>query len=421
MLAATGLHAAVVLDVPREISSFDAPPIRVSGLPPLHPIAIRATMADATGAQFTSKTSFMPHKDGIVDTTRSIANGSYEGVDPMGVLWSMQGKVAFEPPVSQPMECTIDVLDENDHPLASAKILRRVIPADVRVTELRKPGSPIVGRFYEHPGGKRAAILSITGSNGGIDPRMAPYLATHGYNVLAIAVYQFAGTPDDLLEFPLEYFQSAIQWLARQPSVDGTRIGIVGMSKGAEAALLTASHFPDLPRAVGAFVPTHVVWEGVDARARFGGDPHFDSPGRSSWSLNGRPLPFVRKQVSPERLANRPRAFLDMYEHVVSGPVDPAARIPIERYRGPLFLAAAGDDIIWPSAAMAREIAKTRKVELHEYALAGHGIAPPGLPVTAGGGTRGGTAAASADAWPRLIKFLDANLAAPRTARSAGQ
>ena len=404
------------LDVPGEISFFESPRIRVTRLQPMIPITIRATAIDATGASFTSSAQFVPHPGGIVDT--SIANGSYSGIDPMGLFWSLDGKGTFQPPIMGSVETTIDVLDETGWTLASAKMQRRMLPADVKVTELRRPESTIVGRYYEHSGGKRAAILAITGSNGGIDERMSPFLASKGYNVLSVANHHFEGVSQDLIEVPLEYFQSALQWLGRQKSVDADRIGVVGVSKGSEAALLTASNFPDLVHAVGAMVPTSVVWEGADARARFGGDPHFDGPGKSSWSLNGKPLPFVHKFVSPQRLANRPTAFLDEYEPPLDHPVDPDTIIPVERIRAPVFLAGAGDDFAWPSLRMARDV-KARLiahhfkplVELHEYSLAGHGIAPPGFRTGATlGGTASENARAGADAWTHLILFLDANL-----------
>ena len=406
------------LNVPNEVSFFEYPCIQVTKLQPMIPITIRATAIDATGAAFTSSAQFVPHPDGVVDTTKSIANGSYSGIDPMGLFWSLDGKGTFQPPITGSVDTTIDVLDETGRILATAKMQRRMLPPDVKVTELRRPDSTIVGRFYEHTGGKRAAILAITGSNGGIDERMSPFLASKGYNVLSVAYHHFEGVSQDLIEVPLEYFQGALQWLGRQPSVDADRIAVVGVSKGSEAALLTASNFPDLVYAVGAFVPTSVVWEGADARARFGGDPHFDAPGKSSWSLNGKPLPFVHKFVSPQRLANRPTAFLDEYQPPLDHPVDSETVIPVERIRGPVFLAGAGEDFAWPSLRMARDV-KDRLIahhfkpliELHEYPLAGHGISPPGFRAgTTLGGTAAENARAGADAWMHLVLFLDANL-----------
>jgi dienelactone hydrolase len=418
MLVAAAGSAAVTLDVPHEISFFDAPRIRVTGLAPLRPVTIRATLTDTSGQAFTSGARFVPHADGIVDTTRSVANGGYEGVDPMGLFWSMTGKGSAQWPVTGAVETSIDVVDEKDQVLASGKIARRIVPNDVTVRELRRPDAPLVGRYYQHSGTKRAAILTLTGSNGGIDPSMAPFLASHGYNVLAIAYYHFEGVSDDLIEIPLESFRDAVSWLAREPSVDAQRIGIVGISKGAEAALLTASYFTDAAKAVAAFVPSSVVWEGADARARFGNDPHFDSPGRSSWSFQGKPLPFVHKVVSEERLANRPVAFLDEYEPPILRPLDPETIIPVERIRASVFLAASGDDLTWPSLTMARQVKQrfttrqpSNRIELHEYPLAGHTIPPPGFrPNAALGGTPGENARAGADAWRHLIAFLDRTL-----------
>lgn len=120
-----------------------------------------------------------------------------------------------------------------------------------------------VGRFYEHAGtAKHAALLTLKGSNGGIDPSMAPFLASRGYDVLALAYYHFEGVPADLIEIPLESFHDAVRWLAAQPSVDAKRIGVVGISKGSEAALLLASYYPDTVQVVAAFVPSSVDWEG---------------------------------------------------------------------------------------------------------------------------------------------------------------
>jgi hypothetical protein len=150
---------------------------------------------------------------------------------------------------------------------------------------------------------------------------------------------------------------------------------------------LGGSYYPDRVRLVVALMPTHVVWQGIDARARFRGDPAFASPGKSRWSLNGNPLPFVRKFVSAVRLQKPlPNATVDQYAPVLDKRIDPAALIPVERIRGPVFLVSAGDDLGWPSLRMGRE-AKARlakresgaEVQLWEYPMAGHAMGPPGM------------------------------------------
>jgi pimeloyl-ACP methyl ester carboxylesterase len=51
------------------------------------------------------------------------------------------------------------------------------------------------------------------------------------------------------------YFDSAIDWLAKLPSTRD--VSVLGASKGAEAALLIGSYYPDRVRLVVACMPTH--------------------------------------------------------------------------------------------------------------------------------------------------------------------
>ena len=242
-----------------------------------------------------------------------------------------------------------------------------------------------VGRLYEHAGARqRPAVLVLTGASGGIDFQMAPWVASQGYNVLSLGYFNATGLPADLLELPREYFVTAIEWLAKRHSTRD--VSVLGGSLGAEAALLIGSYYPDRVRVVVAWMPTHVVWEGIDARARFGGDSTFASPGKSRWSLNGRPLPFVRKFISAARLEKLPAASGDQYAPQFDQPIDPAVVIPVERIRGPVFLVSAGDDLASPSLRMGREVrarvarrAKGPEVQLLEYPMAGHTIPPPGI------------------------------------------
>ena len=202
----------------------------------------------------------------------------------------------------------------------------------------------VVGRLYEHAGARqRPAVLVLTGASGGIDFQMAPWVASQGYNVLSLGYFNATGLPADLLELPREYFVTAIEWLAKRHSTRD--VSVVGGSLGAEAALLIGSYYPDRVRVVVAWMPTHVVWEGIDARARFGGDSTFASPGKSRWSLNGKPLPFVRKFISAARLEKLPAASGDQYAPQFDQPIDPAVVYLVERIRGPVFLVGAGDDL----------------------------------------------------------------------------
>ena len=51
------------------------------------------------------------------------------------------------------------------------------------------------------------------------------------------------------------YFGSAIDWRAKPPSTRD--VSVLGASKGAEAASLIGSYYPDRVRLVVACIPTH--------------------------------------------------------------------------------------------------------------------------------------------------------------------
>jgi len=409
--------AEVVIEAPAKISFYEAPAIRITGLVPLDVVAVVTTMKDARGIAYTSRVTFRPDLDGVIDTTRSIANGDYEGIDPMGPFWSAKGEGFFQFPLKGSLPATIHVEDRDGHDVASRDIERVVVADDVTVTSLRPPDAPFAGNLYVHPGDqKRPIVITLTGSAGGIDPWIAPWVVSQGFDVLSLGYFHAEGLPEHLIEQPLEYFLETMKWLEKRPTTSS--IGIVGVSKGAEASLVIASYFPTHVAAIGAWFPTHLVWEGIDTRSRLGGDASFRSPGKSSWTLDGKPLPFVRRFFDGPPRQRRGGGSLDAHVPRLDGPIDPAAWIPVERIQAAVFMISAGNDLAWPSQRMAREVKKRmekrrggRDVQLHEYPMAGHGVFPPGAPVTIGlGGTRTGNANASADAWTGLRAFLRANL-----------
>ena len=231
-------------------------------------------------------------------------------------------------------------------------------------------------------------------------------LASRGVTSLAMRWFGGEGQPDVPCEIALETFSEAIDLLA--PECD--RVVLMGLSYGAEAALLTAS-IDDRVDAVVAMAPTDVVWEGQHQRD--------DDPRRSKWTLEGRPLAFVpldRGWVSP----SSPPAFVELYEHsrAAAGRDDvEVATIPVERIRGELVLVAGGDDRVWPSVEAAQRIAARRTqhglttVSI-EDPRAGHPIVLPGeaLPDTRRpyrvGGDHDAPRRLGTLAWPSICRLL---------------
>jgi dienelactone hydrolase len=221
--------------------------------------------------------------------------------------------------------------------------------------------------------------------------------------------------PQRLVEIPLEYFKKALDWLAAQSTVDRRQLAVLGASKGAELALLLASRFPEI-KAVIAYVPSHVVWQGIG----FG----------STWTWQGQPLPFVPYKPgaggydpkNPTRPINLRGLYLGSLE---DREAERAAAIPVERINGPVMLISGEDDQVWPSRLMADRVIARLKEHGHKhaaghltYASAGHGIMsyywPTARPKTSSvystGGTAKADAFAQADSWPRVLQLLRESL-----------
>lgn len=290
-------------------------------------------------------------------------------------------------------------------------------------------GDGLVGSLHAPAGGGPApGVLLLGGSEGGLHERDAQVLAAEGFTVLALAYFGAPGLPPGIVDIPVEHFSRGIDLLADQPGTDG-RLGVVGGSRGGEAALLTAAHDPRV-HAVVSVVGSGLVTQGIDFRR--GSLLDVLAAPTNSWTLDGRPLPYLPYVVGDElRLLVEQRRPVPLSLAFPPPPTDPAeldrVSIPVERIGGPVLLLSAQDDRNWPSAAYSQVAADRladhpHRVEHRVLAGAGHSIAgPPEAPFTTtlspGPGVTfetGGTAAANtrarADCWSATTSFLTEHL-----------
>ena len=229
----------------------------------------------------------------------------------------------------------------------------------------------------------------------------ARLLASHGAEAVALRWFGGPGQPTTPSEVELELFVHVLDALA----VHVDRLGVVGASFGAEAALSVAARHQAID-AVIAFAPTAFVW------------PDRDPSGHevSHWRWNGRPLPFVPLAADWEPDLDPP-AFVSWYEQSVSSAPE-AARIRAEDVAGRVVLVAGGDDQVWPSARWAQEIEDRRAAYRKATTVitqsdAGHRTTLPGEPKGTGGTfmRRGGNSEADAGlgvaCWSPLIEALE--------------
>ena len=297
---------------------------------------------------------------------------------------------------------------------------------EAQVTRQPVEGEDLVGTlFYPATPGPHPTVLAFGGSGGGLREGGAEALASEGFAALALAYFAIDPLPRDLVEIPLEYFERAIAWLKEQPAIDGDRIAAMGNSKGGELALLLGATYPEDVKAVVGYVPSGVVWQGVS----FDRWAYFREP-RSSWSLGGEPLPFVRFA--------RPR-FSEMIRMIgfffgkppALGPIfyEPAledeaavaaASIAVEKINGPVLVISGTDDQVWPSTRLSEMVIE--RLEAHDhpfpyehlrYEGAGHMISMPrsGQETPQArrfklGGTEEADEYASKDSWQKVLGFL---------------
>lgn len=288
-------------------------------------------------------------------------------------------------------------------------------PAGVTKTDVRENG--LYGALYMPASDKPVpALVVLGGSEGGITTASSVGVGftKHGYAVLALAYFMETGLPQTLEDVPLEYFDKAVDWLKKQEGVDARSIGVVGGSRGSEAALLLASRRTDI-RAVMAFSPSGIVWQGLDFNDVANMGP--------AWTAGGKPLPFV----IPDPAAYRPDGMIRMFVNAMpDADKRPETNIPAEKINGPILLISGKADVLWPSADMSERLVKRLKgkgfkhpVQHLSYEGAGHMVfmgdpASPGAQAMAKaapnpmlGGTGTANAAAWADDWPRTIAFFD--------------
>ena len=129
--------------------------------------------------------------------------------------------------------------------------------ADFAVRTLRRPGAPVYGTVFR-PTRPCAGVLVIGGSGGSEPSYLGEALARAGIGALSVAYFGRPGLPGQLRDIALEYFLGSLGVL-EQALAPGVPLVVLGMSRGSEAAMLTAIASGGRVGAVVASVPGNVV------------------------------------------------------------------------------------------------------------------------------------------------------------------
>jgi dienelactone hydrolase len=400
--------------------------IVVDGLAPGDPVRVWARANDRMGQWWESSAEFVADGTGDVDlTTAESTGGTYQGVDPTGLFWSMRlpDDLTAPDPLVGADDVVVELGVDRDGTTIARSSLRRVVRApDTRSIAVLEAG--LVGDLYLPAGsGPWPGVLLLGGSEGGRpDPAYAALLASQGFAVLGLAYFGEPRLPTTLTRVPVEYGLSGARWLAERPEVTGPRVGVIGTSRGAEYALLLASSEPARFGAVVAHSPSDVVWPAP---------PAVPPTGRvSSWTREGEDVPFLYRSAAEEPAPGPPVRTASSYAEAVEDAgrwARTTARIPVDDITAPVLLTSGGDDGVWPSTRQAeRALAVIDDAgnpfgSRHlDFPAAGHSVGGvPNLPTTRtttpsgpvvleGGGDAAATAGAVRNTFAATLDVLQA-------------
>uniref|UniRef100_A0A669DD61 Acyl-CoA thioester hydrolase/bile acid-CoA amino acid N-acetyltransferase domain-containing protein n=1 Tax=Oreochromis niloticus TaxID=8128 RepID=A0A669DD61_ORENI len=225
----------VSLLLPRARCLFDEPiKVKVEGLRSRQVVTMRARLTDEKGVVFSSSATYRADGSGEVDLNRDPSlGGTYVGVEPMGLLWSMRPD-------------TMHKRFQKTKSLEPQLVKFSVYEEEGRILWVPVKEGNISGVLFTPPGeGLFPAVLDMPTLR---SETRASLLANKGFVVLSMraaeAIFQ------NMQKIHLDHFKEAMDFLKQQPKVGSKGVGIVGRSKGADLALSLATFVPGVEAAV---------------------------------------------------------------------------------------------------------------------------------------------------------------------------
>uniref|UniRef100_A0A8C6V622 Uncharacterized protein n=1 Tax=Naja naja TaxID=35670 RepID=A0A8C6V622_NAJNA len=370
-----------------------------SGLSPLQEVTVAASLVDETGCLFQSRAYYRAERNGELDLSCSPSlGGSYCGVEPMGLLWSLESTTPYKRlrkrNVLTPFCVTYEVCRSE----------RRFMAEGVNRVPVRE-GRLRATLFCPGP---FPALIDLYGTAGGLTEYRASLLASRGFVTLALAFLAFEDLPA-LPEFlDLDYFGEAIKFLQRQQKVKSMKIGVLGLSQGANLALALAAFSPDIQAAVS------ISGSGLNTFLPL--------------KVKGHIIPPHPYNLQKLQLTDDSNVF--NFSEIMDDPKDPSTwpcRIPVENSLSKYLFICGQDDKncksqIYCQETVSRLQQNGHHVEFYCYPGAGHLLEPPYMPLAyisfhklvgvymIWGGKWKEHAEAQEDAWQRILAFFRQHL-----------
>ncbi|XP_078000657.1 acyl-coenzyme A thioesterase 1-like [Glandiceps talaboti] len=391
----------------------------VSDLPPLTPVTIRSLVKNEKKEQFEAHGHYTASIDGQVDvTTQPCIGGSYQGIEPMGLFWSMlqspgqrSGLRFTKADVTKPSIVEFAVypghLDtpefQDISPISTTVIERHYMDKHMERIPVRE--GRVRGTVLKPKGtGPFPGIIDLYGSGGGLMEMRAAMLANHGYAVIALAFFGYDDLPKNFYDLDLDYFEESLNWFQKQDYIKPGGVGIIGISFGAEMALAMAVYFPDQVKAVASINGSHM------------------HSGGGALKFRGETLPCTN--LSPEKIIFKDDMYILL--EAIDEPNEKSV-FDFKNMKAQLLLMVGEDDLNWKSSFYAQETVKRLKsynktnYKLLSYPGVGHLIEPAYTPfckssyhsigmTLAWGGKTKPHAYAQQECWKEILQWFHRHL-----------
>lgn len=345
--------------------AFQPEPISIcaTGFRPGERVRLESRLLDDEGAEWSAWGQFVADSNGAVNVANAPSEeGTFTGVDPAGLFWSMRphsgldrsfqtqashprhmfGLPALDP--TEPYEVAITASTDEGEVTAQVRISRVIGDIDIfDVSDGRVRGKAF--RWRDRTKG-RGAIMTLTGSGGGLELGYSPLLASLGYDVLGLAYFNYDDLPEMLASIPLEYFEEAFQWMRREFGCE--QIAVQGASRGGELTLVLASYLPEYVKGCVAVVPMYATVSGWD---------HGTNQMGPSWTFNGSAIPYAPWEDEPMSMDALQRlgegdplgyAMAPLFRSALEkGETRENCYIPVERASGPILCVSGIEDAMW--------------------------------------------------------------------------
>ncbi|XP_029987060.1 acyl-coenzyme A thioesterase 3-like [Sphaeramia orbicularis] len=352
--------------------------------------------------------------------------GTYVGVEPMGLLWSLKPAPGSKPGirlskknVQTPMEFTISVYKGHQTEgfvdqvqLACVVVERWYMAPGVRRVPITEGG--LIGVLFLPPGsGPFPRVLDLWG--GGVDllETRSALLASHGFASMTINYMdpfrKKAETTEAGKIVNNQYFETALRVLQQHPQILSSSIGMLGLSFGASVTFKMAA-YSDVVKLKCAVCISGSHVQPVDG---------------SVADL----IEYCTKNASKIRVNTDNQVITR--DLLLPIPTDPTMKVDVGRVQCPLLLIVGEDDQNWPVSESAQDIKEMMEragnshlLTILSYPNTGHLINPPYSGhvlvstvtyivkpvISLWGGEMVAHCRAQEDAWRKILVFLMENL-----------